>query len=86
MAPNIINLDNLAAKFLYYVWLSWDMGSVPDVGRHLADVATIVVLGLVYVVALSLGTVGTAVWKWFGSLTTRRGTTGTVDEDRRPAQ
>jgi len=63
------------------------MGSLTDVGRHLVDVAAILVLGLVYVVALSLGTVGTALWNRLGSVTTQRGSPGgTVEEERRPAQ
>jgi hypothetical protein len=63
------------------------MGTLSGVGRHVVDVAAILVLGLVYVVALSLGTVVTALWNRLGSVTTQgRSASGTVEEDRRPAQ
>jgi hypothetical protein len=63
------------------------MVSLTAVGRHLVDVAAIMVLGLVYVVALTLGTVATALWDRLASVTTQRESPGgPVEEDRQPAQ
>lgn len=35
----------------------------PAIGRQLVDVSAILVLGFIYIVALSVGTVGTYAWR-----------------------
>jgi hypothetical protein len=61
------------------------MSSVPAIGRQLVDVSAILVLGLVYLVALSVGTAGAYLW---GQLRALAGglSTDTVEEEQRVAR
>jgi len=61
------------------------MSSVPAIGRQLVDVSAILVLGFVYLVALSVGTAGTFLWDQITALA-RGVSPDPVEEDRRPAR